>query len=224
MYYRKISNNKEKIQFKLIKRIFIIATITIIIALISFIYYFDKVVSPTVMLVADSEMRAKTIEIINKNIANVYEKKFDYEDIIEIDKDNKGNITMIKADTVKLNTLATEVAIKSQQEIKEVGSIGVKIPIGYITKNNIMSYFGPTITVKMEPIGRVDVSYDSTFESAGINQTRHKIYIVVKTDLKIILPLDSREVQVKNEIPVSETIIVGEIPRTSLGSDIFENK
>ncbi|MGL5244333.1 MAG: sporulation protein YunB, partial [Sarcina sp.] len=163
------------------------------------------------------------IDIINKNISNIYEKKFDYEELVKIDKDKEGNIVMIKADAVKLNSLATEVAIKAQQEIREVGSIGVKIPIGYITKNNIMSYWGPTITVKMEPIGRVEIAYDSIFESAGINQTRHKVYINVKTDLKIILPLQSREVEVKNEIPVSETIIVGKIPRTSLANDIFEN-
>lgn len=220
MYYRQ----KPKKKMKKIKMITMAVILGFSVIAISFIYYFDKVVQPTVMLVADSEMRARVVEIINKNIVSVYESKFNYDDIIYVEKDSNGKVVMLRADTVKLNALATEVAILSQQEIKEVGSIGVKMPLGYITKNNILSYYGPSITVKMEPIGRVETSYDSVFESAGINQTRHKIYINVKTDLKIILPLTNREVEVKHEIPVAETVIVGDIPRTALGSDLLRNQ
>lgn len=220
MYYRQ----KPKKKMKKIKMITMAVILGFSVVVISFIYYFDKVVQPTVMLVADSEMRARVVEIINKNIVSVYESKFNYDDIISVEKDSNGKVVMLRADTVKLNALATEVAILSQQEIKEVGSIGVKMPLGYITKNNLLSYYGPSITVKMEPIGRVETSYDSVFESAGINQTRHKIYINVKTDLKIILPLTNREVEVKHEIPVAETVIVGDIPRTALGSDLLRNQ
>lgn len=218
MYYRKKSKKKNSV----VKKIILSSLLFIISFFIIFIYYFDNVIFPTVMLVADSEMRAKTLEIINENIVNIYDEKFNYNEIIEITKDNDGKISMLKADTVKLNALASEVSLKSQQQIKEVGTIGIKMPIGYITQNNILSYFGPSIVVKMEPIGRVDIKYNSTFQSAGINQTIHKIYIDVTTNLKIILPLQSREVEVKNEIPVSETIIVGEIPRTALGVDFMK--
>ncbi|HJF35708.1 MAG TPA: sporulation protein YunB, partial [Clostridium perfringens] len=185
MYYVN-KNKRKKIDFK---KYLIITLLMIIACFLIFIYVFDKIIAPTVLLVSDSEMQAKTLDIINTNIAEVYTEKFNYNDVIKVQKDSSGAIKMINADTIKLNELATEVAIKSQRDIKEVGSIGVKMPIGYITKNNIMSYWGPSITVKMEPIGRVVVTYESLFESAGINQTRHKILVNVKTNLKIILPL-----------------------------------
>lgn len=218
MYYVK-KNKHINIDFK---KYLIIIIIIIIAGFISFIYAFDKIIAPTVLLVADSEMRAKTLDVINKNIVEVYTEKFDYDNLINVEKDSLGDIKMLKADTIKLNDLATEVAIKSQADIKEIGSIGVKMPIGYITKNNIMSYWGPSITVKMEPIGRVEVSYDSIFESAGINQTRHKILVDVKTNLKIILPLQSKEVEVVNQIPISDTVIVGEVPKSMWGSNILQ--
>ncbi|MDZ5252907.1 sporulation protein YunB [Clostridium sp. LIBA-8841] len=218
MYYVK-KNKHINIDFK---KYLIIIIIIIIAGFISFIYAFDKIIAPTVLLVADSEMRAKTLDVINKNIVEVYTEKFDYDNVINVEKDSLGDIKMLKADTIKLNDLATEVAIKSQADIKEIGSIGVKMPIGYITKNNIMSYWGPSITVKMEPIGRVEVSYDSIFESAGINQTRHKILVDVKTNLKIILPLQSKEVEVVNQIPISDTVIVGEVPKSMWGSNILQ--
>lgn len=209
---------RKKIDFKKYLIIFIVIIITLF---LSFIYCFDKIIAPTVLLVADSEMRAKTLDVINRNIVEVYTEKFNYEDLIDIEKDEAGNIDMLKANTIRLNELATEVAIKSQEDIKEIGSIGVKMPIGYITKNNIMSYWGPSITVKMEPVGRVEVNYDSVFESAGINQTRHKIFVNVKTNLKIILPLQYKEVEVVNQIPVSDTVIVGEIPKSIWGGNML---
>lgn len=85
-----------------------------------------------------------------------------------------------------------------------------------------MSYWGPSITVKMEPIGRVVVTYESLFESAGINQTRHKILVNVKTNLKIILPLQSKEVEVVNQIPISDTVIVGEVPNSMWGGNMLQ--
>ena len=89
---------------------------------------------------------------------------------------------------------------------------------------SILSYLGPDIIVKMRPIGRVEVSYESVFESAGINQTRLKIYMNVKSTMQIILPFESRDLEVVNNVPVCVTIIVGEIPRTILGSDVLSNK
>jgi len=185
-----------------------------------FIYIFDKTVMPTVMAVADAEMRAKATEIVNRAIINEYSKQFNYDEIIRVDKDSEGNIVMLKADTLKMNKIACDVALESQKELMKLGEIGIKIPIGYITRNNLLSYYGPRITIKMQPIGLVETKYSSEFESAGINQTRHKIYVKVKTTVRVIIPLKSNDIEVANEIPIAETIIVGKTPNTAIGLDL----
>ena len=219
--YLKQKRSKYVIEYKI--RLYIsLLVISLGIMFISFIYYFDKVIAPTVLLVADAEMRAKAVDIINDNIGNIYTDGFVYDEIMEIDKDELGKITMVQADTIKLNALATKVAIEAQNDIEDIGTVGVKIPLGYAMKNNILAYFGPSITVKMEPIGRIQTSYESSFESAGINQTRHKIYINLITNLKIVLPMQSREVEVKHQIPIADNLILGEVPRTSIGVDAIK--
>lgn len=185
-----------------------------------FTYIFDRTVMPTVMAVADAEMRAKATEIVNTAIINEYSKQFKYDEIIRVDKDSEGNIVMLKADTLKMNKIACDVALESQKELMKLGEIGIKIPIGYITRNNILSYYGPSITIKMQPIGLVETKYSSEFESAGINQTRHKIYVKVKTTVRVIIPLRSNDIEVANEIPIAETIIVGKTPNTAIGLDL----
>ena len=209
------AKNKSNIKVKLL----IIITI-IMINFTLFIYIFDKTVMPTVMAVADAEMRAKAIEIVNRAIIKEYSNQFNYDEVIRVDKDLEGNIVMLKADTLKMNKIATDVALESQRELQKLGEVGIKIPLGYITRNNILSYYGPSITIKMQPIGHVETKYSSEFESAGINQTRHKIYVKVKTTVRVIIPLKSNDIEVTNEVPIAETIIVGKTPNTAVQLDL----
>jgi sporulation protein YunB len=207
------------IKNKIKVRILIIITI-IMLNLTIFIYIFDKTVMPTVLAVADAEMRAKATQIVNIAIINEYSKQFNYDEIIRVDKDLQGNIVMLKADTLRMNKIACDVALESQKELVKLGEVGIKLPIGYITKNNILSYYGPKVTIKMQPIGIVETKYSSEFESAGINQTRHKIYVKVKTTVRVIIPLKSNDIEVSNEIPIAETIIVGKTPNTAVQLDL----
>lgn len=210
---------------KSLKKVKIRFLIIIICTLIIFIFYsINKDLSPAIIAVADSELRARTLDIINTNIQTIYDEEFKDIDLVSVEKDSNDKIVMVKADTVRLNTLATKISLKGQDELEKMGKVGFKIPLGYVSKVSILSYLGPDIIVKMRPIGRVEVSYESIFESAGINQTRLKIYMNVKSTMQIILPFESRDLEVVNNVPVCETIIVGEIPRTILGSDVLSNK
>jgi len=210
-----VINIKNKIK----ARILIVIAI-IMICFTIFIYILDKNVMPTVIAVADAEIRAKATEIVNRAIINEYSKQFNYDQVIRVDKDSQGNIVMMKADTLKMNKIACDVALVSQKELMKLGEIGIKVPIGYITRNNILSYYGPSITIKMQPIGIVETKYSSEFESAGINQTRHKIYVKVKTTVRVMVPLKNNDIEVANEIPIAETIIVGKTPNTAVQLDL----
>lgn len=209
----KYNKYKKKSKFK--TEFFFILSILFLLFSI-FIYAFDRIVIPTVIIVAESEIKAKVSEIVSTNALLIYKEDFNYDELVKIEKDADGYITMVRTDTLKMNSIASSVALKSQKDIANIGSMGIKLPMGYITKNNIMSYWGPKVTIKMEPVGYTKTSYDSRFESAGINQTRHKIYLNMESKVRIIIPLQSREVELKTEIPIIETIIVGKVPRTNI--------
>lgn len=165
-------------------------------------------------------MKNKTIEIVNKTVLENCEKNFVYDDIINIDKDESGNINMIKADTIKLNKLACDVALESQNKLKKFAVNGTKLPASYIFKNNIIAFFGPSVKVRMQPIGYTETKYVSDFTSAGINQTNHKISMEVTTNIRVMIPLKSRDVEVKKRVPIAETIIVGKVPESSINMEI----
>ena len=126
---------------------------------------------------------------------------------------------MIRANTVKQHELASKVVLACNKKLDEFGEVGVKIPIGYITNNSFFYKMGPEITVKMKQVGAITTHYESVFESAGINQTRHKIYLIVEAKMRVIVPMKSKDVDVICEVPVTDTIIVGKVPSTAINLD-----
>ena len=59
----------------------------------------------------------------------------------------------------------------------------------------------------------------SQFESAGINQTNHKIYLTISSTVSTVIPLITSRVNAEQEVLISESIIIGKVPEVYLYSD-----
>jgi sporulation protein YunB len=156
-----------------------------------------------------SEINARLIatQAIN-NAVNSKIGTNSFEHLVDFETDKNGKIALIQANTVQMNKLAADTSLEIQKEIKAIGTTALKIPISNIFGSQIFANTGPKISVNIQPAGTVDVDFYTDFEEAGINQTRLKIYLIVKTDVQIIIPLARNKVDVTTHIPVSETIIV----------------
>lgn len=215
-YYTEKNNNIFK--FKKNRKInsYLAIIIAILIVFNLFFYIFDKRMLPTIIDMAEIKMESEAVSIVNEESVKIYSESFKYDDIIHIDKDEEGNIALVRADTVMQNYLAAQVVEKCTKRFNEYEEVGVKVPLGYLTNSSFFYNVGPSVTVKMKQVGKMNTSYESIFESAGINQTRHKIYLNVDMKMRVIVPLKSRDIEVTCQIPVSDTIIVGKIPDTAI--------
>lgn len=211
-YYRKPSKSPFKV--KNIK--FIIIIISLCIIFNSIIYFFHNNISPAVIKIAEEKLKNEATNIIYENALGIYSRGFDYSEIMSIEKDSEGNITLLRADTVKLNYLSSRLILAANDEIAELENMGIEVPLGYMTKNLAVHNLGPKVNINLEQIGNITSTYESIFESAGINQTRHKIYLNVSMKMRVVIPLNSKEVEISCQIPISETIVVGKIPNTAI--------
>ena len=97
-------------QCKISSNFFIV--LLIIIVFNSIIYIFGKRILPTVLELGEIKIKSEAVKVMNEESVNVYSENFKYDDIINIEKDSDGNITMIRANTVKQNYLASQVVLK----------------------------------------------------------------------------------------------------------------
>ncbi|ASW42524.1 sporulation protein YunB [Clostridium isatidis] len=211
-YYRK----PHRIPFKVKNIKFIIIIISLCIIINSIISFFHNNISPAVIKIAEDKLKNEATNIVYENALDIYSKEFDYSDIMSIEKDSEGNITLLRADTVKLNYLSSKLILTINNRITELENLGIEVPLGYMTKNLAIHKLGPKVNIDLEQIGNINTKYESIFESAGINQTRHKIYLNVSMKMRVVIPLNSKEVEISCQIPISETIVVGKIPNTAI--------
>ncbi|OPJ56731.1 sporulation protein YunB [Alkalithermobacter paradoxus] len=188
---------------------------TLIVLVILFVYaffYVDSKIKPTIQAIAEARAQEMATRSINDAVKETLRERINYDELINLKTDTEGNITMVQANTILMNKIASDVATEIQKKLKQIKTASAYIPLGNALKSQILSQYGPKLKVDMVPVGMVYVDFGTEFESSGINQTRHRIYLIIKANVKVIVPFTSSTKEVVTQIPVCETIVVGKVP------------
>lgn len=91
-----------------------------------------KIVLDAILPIFDTlcKDKAKSIAtIISNEQATVVMREHSYDELFTIEKDNDGNITMIKSNVFPINEIISDVAVKIQNEIDENGRENIEIAL-----------------------------------------------------------------------------------------------
>jgi len=142
-----------------------------------------------------------------------------YDDIIKISRTESGAVSTMSANSVKVNNISRMVTQIALSKLLELGKDPLKISLGAFTGINALAGVGPKVNIDIFPYPDITCSFLSKFESAGINQTVHKIYIIVSSTVRAVFPLKTVEVSSVSDVLICEGVIIGEIPQTYLNSN-----
>ncbi len=173
--------------------------------------YFQRNVTRVLISISEATIRSVTTVAVNDAI---YYTLNDY--LITIDRDAAGNVTSITTDSLKINKIARDTAYLSQENLTKMSAEGIMVPIGALTGIEALAGFGQKINIKIIPISNVECKFVSKFVGAGINQTKHSLYLEIVSDISIILPSKSTNLASTIEVLICESIITGKIPDTYL--------
>ena len=93
----------------------------------------EKIVKIFIILV----IAFSTVKLILDSVMPIFDELF------TIEKDNDGNVIMIKSNIVKINEIISDVPNRIQQEIDKRGKENVEIALGSLTGIRILSGIGP---------------------------------------------------------------------------------
>lgn len=154
-------------------------------------------------------------------IDKTLDKEFDYQSLFTVHKLDNGEISMITTDAYKFNTLTTNLADGVSEYMADYVNSGVDVPIGVFTGIRILSGYGEKIKMPLIAIHSVKCDVISTFESAGINQTRHTLYLDVTPDVSVITRVSTKKLQDKIRVMLYDNLIVGKVPEVYLSGTVF---
>ena len=202
-----------------VKSKLIIIIISIMAFNLSAFLLIDWGIKPTIIAMSEAKVEYIAVLAMNNAVSQILGSNIKYTDLTDVLTDKDGKITMIQYNTILINTLARDTSTLAQDEIRSLGAEGISVPLGSITKSKILSGRGPNINVKIIPVGSVSTDFTDEFKQAGINQTRHKIFLTLKTQVRIVVPLGSDIIDVSTRVPIAETIVVGDVPDSYVNVD-----
>jgi sporulation protein YunB len=162
-----------------------------------------------------AKVRAQQVatEILNRVINEKIVQNISSEDLVYIKRDSENGITIVQQNTAEISRLLTEVALETQNALNSLTEESIQIPLGQVFGSEFLAAMGPRISIRIIPVGFVGLEIVDKVESVGINQTRHKIYVIAETTIKIVIPLLSSKVSIRTEVPLTDFSIVGEVPQ-----------
>lgn len=188
--------------------------IAIAVGLVILFFIFVSVkLRPMIQNVTGNIAKQMMVSSINSVVLReLEEKQYQYDDFVYVERDSDGGIMAISLNMVNVNTLKSNIALTIQESLGD-SQQQTGVPLGTLLGADLLRGHGPRIPLRISVLGNITVELKSSFDSAGINQTRHQIYLEITTGVYSYITGVSATTDVTTSIPVAETVIVGEVPQ-----------
>lgn len=214
---------RRNLKLKLPRINFLFLPIIIFIIASLLFVWLEHNLKPTIKSIAEAEANLIATEVINKAIYEKVLYQIDYNELVNIHKDNNDRVSLIQANSIKISQLISTTNLEIRESLKKLEHHNIEIPLGQALDSPILATYGPKVKVKAIPIGEIDVQLIQDFHEAGINQTRHILYLDVNVDIRVIVPTLTDKIRVNAKAPIAETIIVGTVPDTVVRLEGMDN-
>lgn len=199
---------KNKLHIFFIKFLVMVLIISVL-----FFVLFEYKARDLVHNTVDNELEIHAMTAIDNAVTQILsEESINYNDLIIKNVSEDGKITSLQTNTVAINLLKSKLSLMITEYIRKDYIAKVGVPAGAFTGLVLLSNTGPDITVTLNLNGSVTTSIKSELTSAGINQTLHRIYLVVDADVSLTCPIILYETNFITEYELCQTVIVGNTP------------
>ena len=204
---RFISKRKtNNIIFRVISLFLILSIVTVIC---------DIKMRPIIETVGGTALKNSLANVLDRTVNEIVDELgVRYGEMVNIERNPDGTIAAITLNSSYINGYKADLSDGCSDRLAKFDKTTVPVPMSSIMGlaffDNPM--FNIDVTATIYGFAVTDVV--SKFESAGINQTRHTIYLNVQASAHAYMGLCHLNESVDETIILVETIIVGEVPQS----------
>lgn len=185
-------------------------------ALILLTVYFEIAVKEQLSDIIVRDMQTLSESAVTQAVDDLLREQGEDVKTCDIAYDN-GSVAAITTDSAYINSVKTFITQRAQERIDELArSQGISVRLGNFSGLVFLSDLGPDISFSVDSSQTVSCEFQSSFESAGVNQTVHHITVTVTVELLIYSPFRIDEtVMTRSSFEIAQTVIVGIVPSYS---------
>ena len=174
----------------------------------------ERALRPMLAAAARYQVRSQVTAAVEQWAArDLQERGVDYSDFVTITRNEAGEITALSADMARLNLLRAELSAHLLERLEDI-QLELTVPVGSLLPFEPTWARGPELHLRALALGTASAEFESEFTSAGINQTRHRLWLELSVPVTVLLPGGGEELTVDSRLCVAETVIVGQVPQT----------
>ncbi len=143
---------------------------------------------------------------------------FEYSDFAGVKYGADGKIASIETNSRNINIFKAAVTKSAQNEVAKIKHSKMLIPLGAFTGLTLISNYGPEIPLTFCLTGNFQSRIESSFETAGINQTVHHIKLIITSHIVTGSVDHQGEMTFDTDYELAQSVIVGDIPTTYGGN------
>lgn len=180
---------------------------------VAVIVLIDAALRPTVTELAKAKVKNAVTSIINDAVNETLSSEaISYGDLVTLGKDTAGQVTVLAANTAQLNALRTEILGRILEQVEQLDSQELGIPLGSLTGFATASDLGPVLPVRVLTAATPTAAFEHVFTSSGINQTLHQVMLNVQVECTLLIPGGAVDTVVEAQVCAAETLLVGQVP------------
>lgn len=190
------------------------AAVGIGLALLLFIYLEARLHEP-IRALSEHRFANAVQTVVNKAVSDALEERPGA--LVTMQTDGDGALSTLTADTSALNRIRSNALEDILCNVNKLDSVDLGVPLGDLTGLTLWMGRGPVLPVRVVGESSASARISSTFSDAGINQTVHRLTLEVTVDATLLLPGGQDKVSATVSVPLSETVVVGEVPNLVAG-------
>ena len=158
-----------------------------------------------------SDAEDLVIDTVNEAVmAMMASGEYDYNYFVSMEKEADGQIVSLDANMSRINAFASQRLF--QVGLLDQETIHISIPVGNLLGSSLLLGKGPAVQLDMIMLTSPRAELRSELESAGINQTEHRLLLDIIVDVDVLVPWGCLSSRTTTSVIVAETMIVGSVP------------
>ncbi|AIK38098.1 sporulation protein YunB [Bacillus pseudomycoides] len=185
----------------------------------------NKSIQPTLIKYGETQTHKMATVVMTKAVKDRIKEGFDVDSLMKVQNDKNGRVSTIDLNTKQVNEILTSTTAYIEKYLHQVekgdmkalglpeeSGVSMSVPLGRITDNALLGNLGPNIPIDFTTIGHVNTDIKQNVKPHGINNTAIEVVMEVQVTLQVIIPFRTKEITVKQNIPIATRIVQGEVP------------
>ena len=123
-----------------------------------------------------------------------------------------GSAAALTTDSAAAERVRASAVRNTYERLNELEQEEMSVPIGTLIYPQYLAGVGPSLSFGVVGLGMASGKMQSEFVDSGVNQTKYRMVLTVRAEVKLHALWCSRSIVIENSYPLAETVLVGDVP------------